>query len=109
MRRSPQFQCINYLKSEHMKTEKAITIKQPWACLIVEGIKDIENRSWATKEYDTGVESNIVTPFFCKNKENDRFFIINERNESCLIYFSFKGIEITPLASPEVHLGICRR
>lgn len=25
---------------------KAITIKQPWASLIVEGIKDIENRSW---------------------------------------------------------------
>ena len=26
---------------------KAITIKQPWASLIVHGIKDIENRSWA--------------------------------------------------------------
>lgn len=28
---------------------KAITIKQPWAWLIVEGIKDIENRTWPTK------------------------------------------------------------
>lgn len=28
---------------------KAITIKQPWASLIVEGIKDIENRTWPTK------------------------------------------------------------
>jgi len=28
---------------------KAITIKQPWASLIVQGIKDIENRSWKTK------------------------------------------------------------
>jgi hypothetical protein len=28
---------------------KAITIKQPWASLICEGIKDIENRSWKTK------------------------------------------------------------
>mgnify|MGYP000006092803 FL=1 len=27
---------------------KAITIKQPWASLIVHGIKDIENRSWQT-------------------------------------------------------------
>lgn len=27
---------------------KAITIKQPWAQLIVEGIKDIENRTWKT-------------------------------------------------------------
>lgn len=26
---------------------KAITIKQPWASLIVEGIKDVENRTWA--------------------------------------------------------------
>lgn len=28
---------------------KTITIKQPWASLIVEGIKDIENRTWPTK------------------------------------------------------------
>lgn len=28
---------------------KAITIKQPWSALIVQGIKDIENRSWPTK------------------------------------------------------------
>lgn len=27
---------------------KTITIKQPWASLIVEGIKDVENRSWKT-------------------------------------------------------------
>ena len=27
---------------------KAITIKQPYASLIVEGIKDIENRTWKT-------------------------------------------------------------
>lgn len=27
---------------------KALTIKQPWASLIVHGIKDIENRTWKT-------------------------------------------------------------
>lgn len=27
---------------------KALTIKQPWASLIVEGVKDVENRSWRT-------------------------------------------------------------
>lgn len=27
---------------------KVITIKQPWASLIVHGIKDIENRTWKT-------------------------------------------------------------
>lgn len=29
---------------------KAITIKQPWASLIVHGIKDIENRTWKCPE-----------------------------------------------------------
>jgi len=28
---------------------KAISIRQPWAWLIVNGYKDIENRSWPTK------------------------------------------------------------
>ena len=28
---------------------KAITIKQPWASLIVDDLKDIENRTWKTK------------------------------------------------------------
>ena len=28
---------------------KTITIKQPWAWLIIEGVKDIENRTWPTK------------------------------------------------------------
>ena len=28
---------------------KALTIKQPWASLIIHGIKDVENRSWNTK------------------------------------------------------------
>lgn len=28
---------------------RALTIRQPWASLIVTGQKDVENRSWATK------------------------------------------------------------
>ena len=28
---------------------KVLTVRQPWASLIVAGIKDIENRSWSTK------------------------------------------------------------
>lgn len=28
---------------------KTLTVKQPWASLIIEGIKDIENRTWKTK------------------------------------------------------------
>ncbi|OPC36171.1 ASCH domain-containing protein [Elizabethkingia miricola] len=30
------------------KVQKALSIKQPWASLIAEGIKDIENRTWKT-------------------------------------------------------------
>jgi hypothetical protein len=33
-------------RKEATKTMKALTVKQPWASLIVEGIKDIENRTW---------------------------------------------------------------
>lgn len=29
---------------------KALSILQPWAALIVAGVKDIENRSWPTRE-----------------------------------------------------------
>lgn len=32
-----------------MQPTKAITIKNPWAWLIANGIKDIENRTWRTK------------------------------------------------------------
>src|SRR5262249_52458255 len=31
-----------------LKTYKALTVKQPWAHLIVQGIKTIENRTWTT-------------------------------------------------------------
>lgn len=27
---------------------KALSVKQPWACLLVEGVKKIEVRSWVT-------------------------------------------------------------
>lgn len=32
---------------------KALSIRQPWASLIVLGIKDIENRTWMTRERGT--------------------------------------------------------
>lgn len=33
---------------ESNKPIKALSIKQPWAELIIDGIKDVENRSWRT-------------------------------------------------------------
>lgn len=32
-----------------MSRTRTITIRQPWASLIVLGIKDVENRAWCTK------------------------------------------------------------
>ena len=49
---------------------KAISIKQPWASLIVHGIKDIENRTWATK-YRGKVLIHASGTWF-KYPENDR-------------------------------------
>lgn len=40
---------------------KAITVKQPWASLIVEGIKDIENRTWKCPEKYIGERVLIHT------------------------------------------------
>ncbi len=61
---------------------KAITIKQPWASLIVEGIKDIENRTWKTnyrgrvlihssadKKFNTSLTEDqfkAIIPLICK-------------------------------------------
>jgi hypothetical protein len=35
-------------KAQDEKTIKALSIKQPWAGLIIAGIKPVENRSWMT-------------------------------------------------------------
>src|SRR5947208_17008415 len=34
---------------ERERSGKVIVVRQPWAWLIVNGFKDIENRSWKTK------------------------------------------------------------
>ena len=36
----------NKLKTANEEKWKALSIRQPWAWLIVNGIKDVENRSW---------------------------------------------------------------
>src|SRR5436189_5084024 len=35
--------------AENHPSMKALSVRQPWAWLIVNGYKDIENRDWATK------------------------------------------------------------
>jgi hypothetical protein len=37
------------IRSKQMTTIKALSVRQPWADLIIRGIKAVENRSWSTK------------------------------------------------------------
>ncbi|ODS87283.1 MAG: hypothetical protein ABS44_11750 [Chryseobacterium sp. SCN 40-13] len=49
---------------------KALSIKQPWASLIVQGIKDIENRTWKTNfrgRIYVHASGNPLCTFFSKN------------------------------------------
>ena len=56
---------------------KAITIKQPWASLIVHGIKDIENRSWACPWHYIGKKASLTDDgyYHCVDYINGRFYI----------------------------------
>lgn len=41
---------------------KALSVKQPWASLIMFGFKDVENRSWATKRRGSIWIASTATP-----------------------------------------------
>ena len=47
MKRQPKQQSARWTSG--LKNLKAISIRQPWAWLIVNGYKDVENRIWAAK------------------------------------------------------------
>lgn len=48
---------------------KALTVRQPWASLIVAGVKDVENRSWAAPERLVGERIGIHAAKF--DTDND--------------------------------------
>jgi hypothetical protein len=59
---------------------KAITVKQPWAQLICEGIKDIENRTWKTNFRGRVLIHAAATDFDFRNhmtSEYQRHYIRN--------------------------------
>lgn len=62
---------------------KAITIKQPWASLIVEGIKDIENRTWQTKFRGRVLVHAALKP---------HYDIVNINNQVIYNYLKEKGL-----------------
>ena len=53
---------------------KVIVIRQPWAWLIVHGLKDIENRSWATRYRGTLLIQASASPPTKRNLEEARLF-----------------------------------
>ena len=56
---------------------KTLSIRQPWATLIVEGHKDIENRRWSTKFRGPLLihASLTVDPYFAQNRDHvHRYF-----------------------------------
>lgn len=62
---------------------KAITIKQPWASLIVAGIKDIENRTWPTKYRGTVLihaGASFAFKYLVDGLNADQLQVIRESN-----------------------------
>lgn len=55
---------------------KAITVKQPWASLIIEGIKDIENRTWKTN-----FRGRVLVHASAKQLNNKDLLSIEKANE----------------------------
>lgn len=62
---------------------KALTVKQPWASLIVEGIKDIENRTWKCPQKYIGkrvlVHASMGLPMYMSGYYN-RYLTIEQND-----------------------------
>jgi hypothetical protein len=67
---------------------KALSIRQPWAWLIVNGFKDIENRTWPTRQTGTIfihaskkpdlVDWHMIRRFMYNDQEYERLLIEKE-------------------------------
>lgn len=58
-----------------------ISIRQPWAALILLGIKDVENRSWPLPEKYTNIPVFLHS---CKNPEYDPVVLREEVEKRCI-------------------------
>ncbi len=54
---------------------KAITIKQPWAGLIMSGMKNIENRTWATQHRGKILIHSSKTLNYAEEKRAEDFIV----------------------------------
>ena len=72
---------------------KIISVTQPWACLIVHGHKDVENRTWPTSHRGPVLVHASGKP------DRDAKIVVVKPGMSGLVV----GAEIVPI--PEAHLG----
>ena len=76
---------------------KAITIKQPWASLIVHGIKNIENRTWPCPKKYLG-QKVLIHSSVCHGKK----FKINLTDEQMKqAFWDYPGIKEVSIECPE--------
>lgn len=66
---------------------KVLTVKQPWASLIVHGIKDIENRTWMCPKKYIGQR---ILVHVSKSKTKSLQFQLTDEQVKC-IYEHFNG------------------
>lgn len=71
---------------------KAITVKQPWATLIVEGIKDVENRTWSCPEKYIG-QRILIHAGMGKTNELIDNYLNYEQRKSFREMFGFSGLD----------------
>ncbi len=109
---------------------KTLSIKQPWAILIAHGIKDIENRTWATKyrgpiyihasgkpAFTGSYKENLPKEFWDSMSEKEKWAAIDSFQHrgaiigkvdivDCVINHASIWAERTPSCSPHYPAGL---
>ena len=73
---------------------KAISVKQPWASLIISGIKDIENRKWKTN-YRGRVLIHASNSTDLDNLPLDSIFTPDTETQEYIDFYLKEGIDFT--------------
>ncbi|MBN2077483.1 MAG: ASCH domain-containing protein, partial [Spirochaetes bacterium] len=91
---------------------KALSIRQPWAELILRGIKDVENRSWSTNHRGVMAIHAAKTFYFDLSDPGERREFEEIRDEygidrDSLVYGAIVGtvevVDVTKKVSSEWH------
>lgn len=84
---------------------KALSVKQPWACLLVEGVKKIEVRSWSTDHRGKLLVCASASPnnFFWHDHVDD----VNRLLHSGCMIGVVDLIDVRKLAESDSDLSLC--